>query len=284
MKGVEKFREKLPNFQGNKFLVFIVVVFIIIASSLTFQLFMDSMPRMFRDVDTLQILAPFTPIFGSLIVLIIGFSIVYNFWRVRDKYLMRYGKLAYQKAFKFVVTGVPMVMTIIIHSFFPTDLLLPYNDIDSISQYLAKPIFEIFFDFSVVCFIIRISLFVLFFAKGLRVVNIALRVFGIDYMGLVYIFYPEESTLQNHEIYSIMRHPTYHSLMLFSISSLFLRFSIYSFIYFLIFMVGINIHIRFVEEKELIERFGEKYKKYRKEVPALVVRIKDLKKYFRLIF
>ncbi|MFX0057386.1 MAG: methyltransferase family protein [Candidatus Hodarchaeota archaeon] len=284
MKGVEKFREKLPDYQGKRFLLFIAVVLVTLASSLVFQLFMDSLPRIFGDVAILQILAPFTPIIGSLIVLTIGFSIVYNFWRVREQYLMRYGKLAYQKAFKFVVIGVPMVITIIIHSFLPTDLIVPYDDINSISQYLAKPIFDIFFDVSILCFLFRILFFIFFLAIGLRVVNVALKVFGIDYMGLIYIFYPEESTLQNHEIYSIIRHPTYHTLMLLSISSIFFRFSIYSFIYFLIFIIGINIHIKFVEEKELIERFGEQYKKYKKEVPALIVRFKDLKKYLSLIF
>jgi len=111
-----------------------------------------------------------------------------------------------------------------------------------------------------------------------------LKVFGIDYMGLVYIFYPESSTLQNHEIYSILRHPTYHSLMLLSIGGIFLRPSIYSIIYFLIFLIGINIHLKYVEEKELIQRFGEGYKKYKEEVPALIVRLKDLKKYFSFIF
>ncbi|MFX1305028.1 MAG: methyltransferase family protein, partial [Promethearchaeota archaeon] len=87
-----------------------------------------------------------------------------------------------------------------------------------------------------------------------------------------------------HEIYSILRHPTYHTLMLFSIGSIFFRFSIYSIIYFLIFIIGINIHIKFVEERELIKRFGEQYIKYKKNVPALFVRFKDLKKYLSFIF
>ncbi|MFX1452514.1 MAG: hypothetical protein ACFFCM_16880, partial [Promethearchaeota archaeon] len=61
-------------------------------------------------------------------------------------------------------------------------------------------------------------------------------------------------------------------------------FSMYSILYFLIFLIGINIHLKFVEEKELIERFGEDYIKYKKMVPALFIRFKDLKKYFSIIF
>jgi protein-S-isoprenylcysteine O-methyltransferase Ste14 len=59
---------------------------------------------------------------------------------------------------------------------------------------------------------------------------------------------------------------------------------VYSILYFVIFIIGINIHIKFVEEKELLERFGEGYKKYKKEVPAFFVKLKDLKKYFTIIF
>ena len=46
------------------------------------------------------------------------------------------------------------------------------------------------------------------------------------------------------------------------------------------FLVGINIHLKLVEEKELIERFGEQYKKYRENVPALFIRLKDVRRYF----
>jgi len=284
MKGTEKLREKLPDYQGKKIYLFMVIAFIVFLSSLMFQLIMDSIPRIFTDVTILQILAPLTPIIGSLIIVIIGFIIVYNFWRIREKYLRKYGNRAYQRAFRFVVTGIPMVISVIVHSIFPTDFILTYGDNNDFSEYLATPISDILFDFSILIFYIRIFLFFVFLAVGLTVIIKALKIFGIDNMGLVYVFYSKESTLQNHEIYSIIRHPTYHGLMLISISSIFFRFSIYSIIYFLIFFIGINIHIKFVEEKELIERFGEQYKNYKENVPAFFVRIKDLKKYLTFIF
>lgn len=284
MKGSEKIREKLPGYQGKRILKFMIVAVITFLSSLTFQLVADSLPRILIDVPILQFLAPLTPIFGSLIVVIIGFMIVYSFWRVKVKYLNKFGELAYQKAFKFVVTGVPMVISIVIHSFFPTDLIVPYRESQNLSWYLATPISDIFLNFSVVCLSIRLALGFLFVGLGFAVIRKALKIFGIDYMGLVYVYYPKESTLQNHEIYSILRHPTYHTLMLFSIGSIFFRFSIYSIIYFLIFLIGINLHLKFVEEKELIQRFGEQYIKYKENVPALFVRLKDFKRYFSFIF
>jgi protein-S-isoprenylcysteine O-methyltransferase Ste14 len=284
MKGLEKLKEKLPDYQGKGILKFLIVVFIVFLSSLSFQLVADSLPRILSNVVFFQIIAPFTPIFGSLIVLLIGFILVYSFWRNRDRYLTKFGELAYQKAFKFVVTGVPMVITVIIHSFFPTDFIVPYQDNQNLSWYLGTPITEIFFTSSIICFSIGLSCCVLFVGLGMAVVRKALKIFGIDYMGLVYVYYPNESTLQDHEIFSILRHPTYHTLMLFSIGSIFLRFSIYSITYFLIFIIGINLHLKLVEEKELIQRFGERYIKYKENVTAFLVRFKDLKKYYRIIF
>ncbi|MFX0023355.1 MAG: methyltransferase family protein [Candidatus Hermodarchaeota archaeon] len=284
MKGIEKLREKLPDYRGRKIFIFLIFVPIVFLISVWFQLVMDSLPRIFRGSNILLILEPFTPILGSLIILIIGFLLVYSFWHKRDKFLNKRRELAYQKGFKFVITGVPMVISIAIHSYFPTDLIAPYQDIQSISWYLATPISDIFFGFSVISLIIRLLLWFIVFVMGLIVVRKALMIFGIDYMGLVYIYYPEESSLQNHEIYSVLRHPTYHSVMLFLIGSIFFRFSIYSIIYFLIFLIGINIHLKLVEERELIKRFGEDYINYKKSVPALFVRLKDLKKYFSIIF
>jgi protein-S-isoprenylcysteine O-methyltransferase Ste14 len=283
MKGLKELKERLPDYQGKRIFLLLIIFPFIILGSLVFQFLMDSLPRIFPEFNVLSILEPLTPIFGSLIVLIIGFSLVYSFWRKRDKYLNKNRRLAYQKGFKFMVTGVPMVISIVIHSFFPTDLISPYNDNQSISWILSIPISDIFLGFSVLFLIIRLVLWFIFFGLGLIVVRRALDIFGIDYMGLVYVYYPEDSTLQNHEIYSILRHPTYHSLMLFCIGSFFFRFSFYSVIYFLIFIIGINIHIKFVEERELIHRFGDGYIKYKESVPALFVRLKDLKKYFSII-
>ncbi len=283
MKGSDNLKEKLPDYQGKRILVFLILAVITFLSSLVFQLISDSISQILPGVPFLQNLAPFTPLLGSLIVIIVGFLIVYSFWRNKDKYLKKYGELAYQKGFKLVITGVPIVISVVIHNFFPTDFIIPHYNSQNLSWYLGTPILEIFFGFSIVFLSIRIVLCLFFVGLGMAVVSKALKIFGIDYMGLVYVYYPKESTLQDHEIYSILRHPTYHTLMLFSIGSMFLRFSIYSLIYFFLFVIGINIHLKFVEEKELVQRFGEQYKKYKKNVPAFFVRFKDVKKYFSII-
>lgn len=284
MKGSDKLKERLPNYQGRKIRKFSAIAFIVLSSSLVFQLLMDSISRIFSENGILQILAPVTPILGSLFILCIGFTLVFFFWRSRDKYLRDYGELAYQKAFKFVVTGIPMVISVIVHSFFPTNFIVPFKDTQNLSWYLANPILDIFPNFLFPLFFIRFIIFFLLAGFGAYFAFKTLKVFGIDYMALVYVYFPEESTLQNHEIYSVLRHPTYHALMLVSIGSIFLRFSIYSIVYFLIFMIGISIHLKYVEEEELIKRFGEGYRKYKEEVPAFIIRLKDLKKYLSFCF
>jgi protein-S-isoprenylcysteine O-methyltransferase Ste14 len=210
--------------------------------------------------------------------------LVYLFWKNKNKYLTKYGILAYQKAFKFMLIGIPLLISVVIHSFLPTDLIFSYLISKDLSWYLATSLLDIFFIDSVLLFLIRLILGFFFVGIGLTVVLRTLKIFGIDNMGLVYVYFPEESTLQDHEIFSILRHPTYHALMLISIGSIFLRLSIYSFLYFLIYMIGINIHLKYVEEKELIQRFGESYIKYKKSVPAFLVRVRDLSKYFNFIF
>jgi len=284
MKGIDKLRNKLPDYQGKKIRVFVVIVFVVFVSSLMFQSVLDSLPRIFRNIDILQVIAPLTPIIGPLIVISIGFSVVRKFWRVRDEYLSKYGIKAYQKAFKFVAIGIPMLFSVIVHSFIPNDLITTYRIDDTLSSYLGVPISGLILGFPFYILYIRLILSILSVGLGLTVIFKALNFFGIDNMALVYVFYPEESTLQNHEIYSILRHPTYHGLVLISIGGIFFRFSIYSIVYFLIFLVGINIHLKYVEEKELIVRFGEEYKKYRETVPAFFVKLKDLKKYFSTLF
>jgi len=283
MKGIDQLRKKLPDYQGRKIRVFVVIAIIVFVTSLLFQSVLDSIPRIFRSIDILQIIAPLSPIIGPLIIISIGFSVVRKFWRVRDKYLSKYGIKAYQKAFKFVAIGIPMLFSVIAHSFIPNDLIATYRFDDTLTHYLGVPISGLILGFPSYIFYIRLGLSILFVGLGIIVIFKALHFFGIDSMALLYVFYPEESTLQNHEIYSILRHPTYHGLMLISIGSIFFRFSIYSVIYFLIFLVGINIHIKYVEEKELIQRFGGEYKKYRETVPAFFVRLKDVKKYFSIL-
>jgi protein-S-isoprenylcysteine O-methyltransferase Ste14 len=283
MKGMDKLREMLPDYPGKKKVRFVFYVVIVIFTTLLMQLVADSLPQLFPIINFLQILAPFTPIIGSAIILSVGLVIVYNYWRVKEKLLNSYGNKAYQKSFKNVIVGIPMVFSFIIHSFFPSDLLSQTHP-NQLAWILGIPITSLIPSLSEIFFVIRIVLWIFFLGLGLCIIWRSLEIFGLDNMALIYVYYPKESNLQKQEIYSILRHPTYHGLMIVIISAIFLRFSFYSLIFLAIYMIGISIHIKFVEEKELIKRFGESYLIYIKNVPALVVRIRDLKVYFRFLF
>lgn len=284
MKGLKEFRNKLPDYTNKRIRLSLVFAFLVLGFSLLFQMIFDSLPRIFRGIHILQLIAPVTPLIGSLIIISTGFLVIRKFWKIRDKYLSKFGNRGYQKAFKFIVIGIPMLFSVIIHSFFSNELIIPYEIEDIASYVLGTSISELIIGFPFYFFYIRLILSIILVGLGLIVINRTLKFFGIDYMSLVYLFYPDESTLQDHEIYSILRHPTYHSLLLISIGGIFFRFSIYSVIYFLIFLLGINLHIKYVEEKELIERFGEGYKKYRETVPAFFVKLKDFRRYFSVLF
>jgi protein-S-isoprenylcysteine O-methyltransferase Ste14 len=118
---------------------------------------------------------------------------------------------------------------------------------------------------------------------GFGTIGRAMVTFGFDYMTVVYLYFPEESQLQNYKIYSILRHPTYAGLIYISFAGFLIQFSIYSLIAFIFYLIGFWIHIHFVEEKELYQRFGDSFKQYCTQVPAIFVRIKQLGDYFKFI-
>ena len=122
----------------------------------------------------------------------------------------------------------------------------------------------------------------IFLVLGMLTLRAALFTFGLDYMAVVYLFFPEESEVQQHEIYSVIRHPAYLSGVLLSAAGLFFRFSVYSILLFLLVYLVFRLQI-WKEEKELVERFGEGYNEYRKSVPAFLVRPSKMKAYFRFL-
>ena len=100
----------------------------------------------------------------------------------------------------------------------------------------------------------------------------SIQAFGIDYMAVIYLYFPEESKLQDHEIYSVLQHPAYTGILLIGLGGLFSTFTLYSIIFFIVELSAFCIHIHFVEEKELVTRFGASYQEYMTRVPAFFVK------------
>ncbi len=284
LKGIEKFKEKLPWYKGKRIFLIPFLSLITGLASLAFQLSMGFLPILFKDIQILQFLAPFLPIIGSGFILTLGFFLVYLFWRQKRKLLQQNRDRAYQTAIPFALIGIVLVLSFVINSIIPRQLIFFSIDLTPLTWYFQVPLNEILIATPFYFLITRIILALLFTFFGFLVVIKSLSVFGIDNMALVYVYYPEESKVVNHEIYSVLRHPTYHGLFLILIGGFFLNFSVYSLIFFCMFLIGMSMHLKFVEEKELIKRFGEEYNSYRKSVPALFFRLRDFKKYFSFLF
>jgi protein-S-isoprenylcysteine O-methyltransferase Ste14 len=284
LKGLEVFREKLPWYSGKRMYILLVITIITVFISLSFQIFMFIIPYFLETNQYSQILSTFISILTSGLVLTLGFLFVYIFWHLKHRLLKNNKDKAYQKAFPIGLVGITLVISYVIHSILPYSFIFINRIEDQLIWYFTVPVNEIFFNSPLYLIITRIIISLFFIFIGFTVIFKSLFFFGIDNMALVYVYYPEESKIVHHEIYSVLRHPTYHGLVIILVGNIALKLSFYSFILFLLFLIGIKMHLKFVEEKELIQRFGKNYEEYRSEVPALFVRIKDIKKYFSFLF
>ncbi len=283
LKGMDKFREKLPKYTGWRAAALGISIFISFTIAFIFILFVDSIPRLYPTISILVQIEPILPVLTILACELIAFRLVWGVWFNRDKYLAEFGELAYQKAIPRGLFGISLVFSIGLHIYVPIHVLpsgMPANPLtvtlsSSVLSFLGVPI-EI--DFA-----IRVIGAVVFLLIGALTARSAILTFGIDYMALVYLYYPEESEIQQHEIYSVLRHPTYFAVLSIAAGGLMLGLSVYSVVLFVMFFFGLLAHIRLVEERELIERFGDSFVEYQKSVPALHIRLRDLRAYFRFL-
>ncbi|MFX0061762.1 MAG: methyltransferase family protein [Candidatus Hermodarchaeota archaeon] len=290
--GKTEWLNHLPDYKEKRLVLIPLRVIIVTIVTLTALYVLDFTPRYFPTINWLTMLEPFFPYLGSSIAIIGGLYLVHQTWYRKEKYLAEDKERAYQKTVKFTFTGIPMVFIGTLHAFLPVtkvplNLISIPSPINPITSFLSTSIFQLivqnlgtpFFD----DFLIRFILSSFFFILGLTTAFRSINVFGIDNAALVYLYYPEESKIVDHKIYSIVRHPLYVSVLNFALSAMMSQFSLYSIGIFVIWIIAFAHHIFFVEEKELIERFGEDYLKYKETVPALLIRPKNWGKYLRFL-
>ena len=283
VKGMGEFRQRLPDYPGRRVMHFAVVGLCSFLIGLGGMIGMDLWTRLGLAPPFVVGLEPVLPVLGMGVVEVLGYGLIYQVWRCRRRWLQKFHDRAYQHAFHYVMVGVPLVFSMVVHAYFPILVWSPAPSFGSLTWGLAVPL-TTFLGVDVA------------FTVGLRllggvacvvlagvVLGRALQTFGLDYVAVVYLYYPEDSQLQDHEIYSVLRHPVYHSLFLFFFGAVIWQFSVYALLFFCMFTVGMVSHIRFVEEKELVERFGQQYLEYRRQVPAVIVRLRDLRSYFRFL-
>lgn len=277
LKGLNNFHEKIPVLSGKR-IILIPIFALIIGSLFSIAIFyIYSLPY---DSNPLS---PIFPLLAILIIQIIALLLVYQMWYWRDKLKSKYQQNSYQRIFFIGFVGICIMIAIAFNNFTPiqeinSDLwenpsfsfwVTPFTSLLDINiQYLE---------------IIRYLLSGFLFIFGILTIVSSLLTFGIDYMALVYLYFPEESKIQSFEIYSILRHPTYTGVILISFAGFIYNLSLFNLLYLLINLSGLSIHIILVEEKELIQRFGDSYKKYRNSVPAVFAKPKNWKKYFKFL-
>jgi protein-S-isoprenylcysteine O-methyltransferase Ste14 len=106
--------------------------------------------------------------------------------------------------------------------------------------------------------------------------------FGLDYLMMLYVYFPENSRIVHSSIYNILRHPIYAAAMRIGLGLALLNTSIYALAFMPFLPLGLYGFVRLVEEKELLGRFPD-YAENRKRVPAFWVRPDTLASFYRFL-
>jgi protein-S-isoprenylcysteine O-methyltransferase Ste14 len=283
LKGLEKLREKLPGLRGVRIALLPIGAILSFVAGLIFLLSLDTIPRLnpanafLRDVEYLL------PVLGPIANGVAGWGLVYLIWHRKDRYLAVYKESAYQRGILYGVLGIPLIMGIVIHAYLPIDQLLGISPATQIAVELSSPIITFSSGWKALEWVITVPGSLLLLLTGLATILRSLLTFGLDYMGLVYLYHPEESEVQDHGIYSVVRHPAYMGLLLIALGGFLARLSIYSLGSFLILVLGFICHLRLVEERELKQRFGPSFLDYMRKVPGLYVKPSKLPVFIKFL-
>ncbi len=280
IKGIEKFREKTSWFAGKKILIIPLYFVSMMSLSLLVMIWFDSIPEMTVSSGTNSVMVSLFPLIGELIVAVVGFLMIYQMFLWRDRLKAKYGQLSYQRIILLGAGGVVLVFSLSINLFLHYWSFSPMFWATSPLRFLTLPLEAFANGAEPLVFWARMILAAFFLIVGIIMMIRSLQTFGFDYMAVVYLYFPEESKIQNHEIYSVLRHPAYAGVLTIGLSGMFYTFTMYSIIFFFIYLLGFYIHIRFVEEKELITRFGAPYQDYMKRVPAFFVKPSKIRSFF----
>jgi len=186
-------------------------------------------------------------VLSQIIVLGVAWGLTVQIFLQRKWLRAQFGDDAYRRAiWRFGLPGLPLIFTAVVHVAFVGDVrALPV-------EWMLVP-------------------FIYLLVTGLLLFSRAVSTFGLDYLALVYVYFPGEGRLVNSEIYSALRHPVYSGVLRIALALGLWRGTWESLVLAVIMPLGLWGWITFIEEPELIERFGEGYRDYRRRVPAFFV-------------
>ncbi len=234
-RGFEYLKEKVPDLKTSRGKVLSgVYIFGIFGGCLLFFFWADS-------------LVWYGPLISQLSIALIGTALSIAHLRVASRYREKYGALAYRYYFYHYI--IPILATWYACCFHPLFIggpqLLPWW----------------------IAIIIGLILLVLVFLTELQIEKSGFDVttHGMD----IFTIFPEETQPVHGEIYSYIRHPLYFALMCMSFCWAFFRNNLIGMLVALIFLFPMITAI-YLEDNELIERYGEVHRNYIKRTGAIM--------------
>ncbi len=289
IKGMREWRDHLPGLTGKMILIIPLIGILSALSTWVFYLILDNISRWYPTLELVAI-EPFLPIIGPAIALTIALLLVYSVWARREKLMKNDKATAYERGFKPGFAGVAIVGTTIFHIYEPL-IWFPFNiipwtpPVNPLTTTLASSIWDLAAQHTTLFTpTFQVIIGWVIFAIGMVLAIRTLSTLGFDYAAVVYLFYPEESHLVKHEIYGLVRNPLYAGILTMGFGGVLFRFSAYSLIILGLGFLVLLIHIHFIEDKELVQRFGKDFQEYQQNVPVLFVQPKNWGKVFKFLF
>ncbi len=199
---------------------------------------------------------------SQIVVMALGFLWLSLFFSRKKAYQQKYGALAYRNAFAhFGIPGLALILSAVAHTGYMNGPFVSFGD--------WKPV------------VIALGWLMLLIGAALWIRGVF--AFGFDNLALLYVYFPEDGRIVDSNIYSVVRHPVYAAVLRLIIGLGLLNGNANALAFVLLAPLGLFGWIRLVEEKELIERFGQSYLDYRARVPAFWPRLRDIPTFFRFL-
>jgi protein-S-isoprenylcysteine O-methyltransferase Ste14 len=200
---------------------------------------------------------------SQIIIVGLGFLVTKLFFSRKQVYKEKFNNLAYRSAFAhYYIPGLALIIAAIAHTGYMNGPLIPQGW------------------WTIVFF--ALGWFMLCIGAILWIRSIF--IFGADNLALLYVYHPEEGRIIDSNIYRILRHPVYAGVLRVGIGLALLNGNANAIAFAILMPLGLTGWIRLVEEKELIERFGQSYLDYRNHIPAFWPRFRDMGKFFIFLF
>jgi protein-S-isoprenylcysteine O-methyltransferase Ste14 len=199
---------------------------------------------------------------SQIVIIALGFLWTRQFFTKKKEYQLKYKELAYRNAFgRFVLSGLAVIFAATAHAGYMNGPEIPSGWWSLVIVYIGW----------------------LMLIVGAVLWMRSILVFGADNLALLYVYYPEEGRLIDSSIYSVLRHPVYAAVLRIGIGLALLNGNAFSLFFVIFIPLGLTGWIRLVEEKELMERFGQTYLEYRQRVPAFWPRPSGMGKFLRFL-